>query len=103
MLSGSLFEPSESIFTLRGEKPQSASEWDLTENVIRDVDAMSLSEAPIEVEIGEELIHIAYVSSRNDTSSGPVLGLWYAHGVQGTDSWFYKRAIAVQASSPQWL
>ena len=100
MLSGSLFEPSESIFTLRGEKPQSASEWDLTENVIRDVDAMSLSEAPIEVEIGEELIHIAYVSSRNDTSSGPVLGLWYAHGVQGTDSWFYKRAIAVQASSP---
>jgi len=100
MLSGSLFEPSESIFTLRGEKPQSASEWDLTENVIRDVDAMSLSEAPIEVEIGDELIHIAYVSSRNDTTSGPVLGLWYAHGVQGTDSWFYKRAIAVQASSP---
>ena len=100
MLSGSLFEPSESIFTLHGEKPQSASEWDLTENVIRDVDAMSLSEAPIEVEIGDELIHITYVSSRNDTSSGPVLGLWYAHGVQGTDSWFYKRAIAVQASSP---
>ena len=61
---------------------------------------MSLSEAPIEVEIGDELIHIAYVSSRNDTTSGPVLGLWYAHGVQGTDSWFYKRAIAVQASSP---
>ena len=36
---------------------------------------MSLSEAPIEVEIGDELIHIAYVSSRNDTSSEPVLGL----------------------------
>ena len=100
MLSGPLFEPSESIFTLRGEKPQSASEWELTENVIRDVDSMSLSEAPIEVEIGDDLIHIAYVSSRNDTSSEPVLGLWYAHGIQGTDSWFYKRAIAVQASSP---
>ena len=47
---------------------------------------MSQSEAPIEVEIGDELVHLIYMSSRNDTSSVPVLGLWYAHGLEGAGS-----------------
>lgn len=98
--SGSLFEPTESIFILEGNEPQSASEWSLTENVIQGIDTMSQSEAPIEVEIGDELVHLIYMSSRNDTSSVPVLGLWYAHGLEGAGSWNYKRAIAVQGSSP---
>ena len=98
--SGSAFEPLESIFTLHGEDPQSASEWELVENVIEDIDAMSEPDVEIEVEIGEDLLHLLYISSRNDTSSEDVLGLWYAHGILGESSWTYKRAIAVEGSSP---
>jgi len=98
--SGSAFEPLESIFTLHGEDPQSASEWELVVNVIEDIDTMSEPNVEIEVEIGEDLLHLLYTSSRNDTSSEDVLGLWYAHGILGEDSWTYKRAIAVEGSSP---
>lgn len=98
--SGSAFEPSESIFTLHGDEPQSASDWELVVDVIEDIDTMSEPNVEIEVEIGKDLLHILYTSSRNDTSSEDVLGLWYAHGILGEDSWTYKRAIAVEGSSP---
>ncbi|RPG71319.1 MAG: hypothetical protein CBD52_005120 [Euryarchaeota archaeon TMED192] len=98
--SGSAFEPLESIFTLHAEDPQSASEWELVVNVIEDIDTLSEPNVEIEVEIGEDLLHLLYTSSRNDTSSEDVLGLWYAHGILGDDSWTYKRAIAVEGRSP---
>ncbi len=100
LTSGRAFDPLESIFTLHGKNPQSAGEWELVVNVIEDIDTMSEPEVEIEVEIGEELLHLLYTSSRNDTSSEDVLGLWYAHGILGEDSWTYKRAIAVGSSSP---
>jgi subtilisin family serine protease len=98
--SGLAFEPLESVFTLHAEDPQSASDWELVVNVIEDIDTMSEPNVEIEVEIGEDLLHLLYTSSRSDTSSEDVLGLWYAHGILGGDSWTYKRAIAVEGNSP---
>ena len=98
--SGSAFEPLESIFTLHGEEPRSANEWELVMGVIEDIDTMSEPSVEIEVEIGEDLLHLLYSSSRNDTSTEDVLGLWYAHGILGENAWTYKRAIAVEGSSP---
>ena len=67
-------------FSPHGEEPRSANEWELV-MAGGDIDTMSEPSVEIEVEIGEDLLHLLYSSSRNDTSTEDVLGLWYAHGI----------------------
>ena len=100
LAGGTIFNPAETVFTLKSKNAQAASDWELVSGVIRDIDTMSAPQAPLEVEIGDELVHVLFISSRSDTSSEPVLGLWYAHGILGEEDWTYKKAIAVEGWSP---
>lgn len=101
LFTGGSYNDVTSIFTLSTHSPLSASDWSLTTNVILDVELSHLEKDPLQVEIGEDWLHLLYQSTREDSTGISRLGVFYAHGAEGASNWAFKVAAGDDAGLAQ--
>ena len=95
--TGGTFKDLTSVFLLKSDYPTSFDDWELTPNVIDEIELSMYDSDPVAVEFGEEYTHILYQSNRDDITGDERIGLWYAHGSSDQTSWTYRKAVGDEA------
>ena len=96
--TGGTYEDLTSVFLLHADAPTKSSDWELTPNVIGEID-LAPGADPLDVEFGDDDgAHLLYQSIRSDSTGIERLGLWYAHGLVEQTPWAFKKAIGDDAS-----
>ena len=85
------------MFLLTSDYPTLSSDWELTPNVIDEIELSMYDSDPVTVELGGEYTHVLYQSNRDDITGDERIGLWYAHGSSDQTSWTYRKAIGDEA------
>jgi subtilisin family serine protease len=98
LVTNGTYQDMTSIFLLDTESPLSSTSWSLSRNVILDIEMYPRTTPEIEVEIGQEHIHLLYQNIRDDSTGEDRLGLFYAHGKVGIQNWAFVVAAADDAT-----
>ena len=96
--SGS-YQDTTSIFLVETESLYSADDWSIARNVVLDIDLHPRSAPAIEVEIGDEDIHLLHQNMRDDSTGEERLGLFYAHGRTDEQNWAFSIAAGDHATA----
>ena len=87
-----------SIFLATAESPLDFSSWELTEDVIPELEPPLGQIGKVQVGGGEEWTHITYQATRDDETAIERVGTFYAHGRLGTSNWSFRKAIGDETS-----
>ena len=98
--NGGALDDVTNIFLLYADTPLSSSDWVLNPRVISDIDPDPTQTDPLSVELGYEQAHILYQEIRNDSTGKDRLGVWYAHGGIGQETWSYRKAVGDETALP---
>ena len=90
-----------SVFVLISDAPTKSQDWGLNPAAVSELDLVAGMTDPVDIEFGDEDVHLLYQSLRNDTTGIDRLGLWYAHGLPDQSSWGYRKAVGDHAFSPE--
>ena len=90
-----------SVFVLISDAPTKSQDWGLNPAAVSELDLVAGMTDPVDIEFGDEDVHLLYQSIRNDTTGMDRLGLWYAHGLPDQSSWGYRKAVGDHAFSPE--
>ncbi|CAI8398540.1 MAG: Serine protease AprX [Marine Group II euryarchaeote MED-G33] len=103
LVTGGTYQDLTTIFLIETDSPLSADDWEIHRNTILDIDMYPRSASPIEVEIGEDDIHLLHQNLRDDSTGEERLGMFYAHGNINEQNWAFSIAAGDDATSGKML
>ena len=89
-----------SIFTIFSDDPSDSSAWQLTRNVIPDVQIKPGGDEVVVLGLGKVRAHLMYTTVSDAETSLEKTNVWYAHGILGLENWAFKVALSDNSSAP---
>ena len=99
LVTGGTYQDSTSIFLIQTESPLASDGWSIHRNVILDIDLYPRSTSPLQVEIGDDDIHVLHQNLRDDSTGEERLGMFYAHGKVEEQNWAFSITVGDEAMS----
>ena len=87
-----------SIFLLAAESPLDSESWNLTEDIVSDLEPPINREGSVKVAHGDDWTHITYQANRDDETGVERVGTFYAHGRLGIGNWSFRIAVGDQTT-----
>ncbi|MEE2747913.1 MAG: S8 family serine peptidase [Candidatus Thermoplasmatota archaeon] len=103
MVTGGTYQDITTIFLIETDSPLSTDNWEIHRNSILDIEMYPRSAPPLDVEIGDDDIHILYQNMRDDSTGEERLGMFYAHGKTNEQNWAFSIAVGDEATSGRML
>ncbi|MFL2977693.1 MAG: S8 family serine peptidase [Candidatus Thalassarchaeaceae archaeon] len=95
IFAGGTYQQSTDIFLTHSDTAYDQDNWTVTKPVIADVPTLPGTIHPLDVEIGEDFIHLLYTRNHVDDP-----GIWYAHGELGQSNWLFTQFVGPSAHHP---
>ena len=95
IFAGGTYQQNTDIFFAHSETAYDEDNWIVTDSVIADVPTLPDTIHPLDVEIGEDFVHLLYTRNHVDNP-----GIWYAHGELGQSDWLFTQFVAPSARHP---
>ena len=103
LVTGGSYQDSTTIFLIQTESPLASDGWSIHRNAILGIDLYPRSTAPLQVEIGNDDIHILHQNLRDDSTGEERLGMFYAHGKVEEQNWAFTIAVGDEAMAGRML
>jgi len=98
LFTGGTYDDETSIFLLAAESPLDSESWNLTEDIVADLEPPTNREGSVKVAHGDDWTHITYQANRDDETGIERVGTFYAHGRLGTGNWSFRIAVGDQTT-----
>ena len=98
LFTGGTYDDETSIFLLAAESPLDSESWNLTEDIVDDLEPPTNREGSVKVAHGDDWTHITYQANRDDETGIERVGTFYAHGRLGTGNWSFRIAVGDQTT-----
>jgi len=98
LFTSGTYDDETSIFLLAAESPLDRESWNLTENIVTDLEPPINREGSVKVAHGNNWTHITYQANRDDETGVERVGTFYAHGRLGVGNWSFKVAVGDQTT-----
>jgi subtilisin family serine protease len=89
-----------SIFTIFSDDPSDSSSWQLTRNVIPDVQIKQAGDEAVVFGLGKVRAHLMYTTVIDAETSIEKTSAWYAHGILGLENWAFKVGLSDNSTAP---
>ena len=99
LFTNGTYQDTTSIFLISTDSPLSSEDWTISRNIILDIEMYPRTAPGIEIEIGQDDIHLLHQDMRDDSTGEERLGLFYAHGRTNEQNWAFSVAAADQATA----
>ncbi|MBO58359.1 MAG: hypothetical protein CMA77_05125 [Euryarchaeota archaeon] len=87
-----------SIFLLAAESPLDSESWNLTNEIIVNLNPPIAQAGSVQVARGSDLIHLIYQATRDDETGIERVGTFYAHGRTGNENWSFRVIVGDETS-----
>ena len=95
IFAGGTYQQSTDIFFAHSSTAYNQDNWVVTDPVIADVPTLPDTIHPLDLEIGEDFVHLLYTRNHVDNP-----GIWYAHGELGQSDWLFTQFVGPSARHP---
>ena len=95
IFAGGTYQQSTDIFFAHSATAYNQDNWVVTDPVIADVPTLPDTIHPLDLEIGEDFVHLLYTRNHVDNP-----GIWYAHGELGQSDWLFTQFVGPSARHP---
>ena len=98
LFTGGTYDDITSIFLLAAQSPLDSESWNLTKEVIVDLEPPIGQIGSVQVARGSEWIHLIYQATRDDETNIERVGTFYAHGRTGNENWSFRVIVGDETS-----
>ena len=87
-----------SIFLLAAKSPLDSESWNLTNEIIVNLNPPIGQIGSVQVARGADLVHLLYQATRDDETGIERVGTFYAHGRTGNENWSFRVIVGDETS-----